>query len=78
MGKSSSADDAPLGLFLKLYFGLPQGPPGGTPEPEEASGGTGGGKEVHLHFHNAVYGFDDFQQQVAQGVRSAMYQGQYQ
>jgi hypothetical protein len=42
------------------------------------TGSGGGGKEVHLHFHNAVYGFDDFQQQIAQGVRSAMYQGQYQ
>jgi hypothetical protein len=41
-------------------------------------GGHRGGKEVHLHFHGAVYGMDDFQQQIAQGVRSAMYQGQYQ
>jgi hypothetical protein len=57
-------------------------PPGSsvTPAPmtNALTGGSGGGKEVHLHFHNAVYGFDDFQQQVAQGVRSAMYQGQYQ
>jgi hypothetical protein len=57
-------------------------PPGSsvTPAPMTSAltGGSGGGKEVHLHFHNAVYGMDDFQQQVAQGVRSAMYQGQYQ
>jgi hypothetical protein len=57
-------------------------PPGSsvTPAPmtNALTGGSGGGKEVHLHFHNAVYGLDDFQQQVAQGVRSAMYQGQYQ
>jgi hypothetical protein len=57
-------------------------PPGSsvTPAPmtNALTGGSSGGKEVHLHFHNAVYGMDDFQQQVAQGVRSAMYQGQYQ
>jgi hypothetical protein len=57
-------------------------PPGSSvrsaPMTNALTGGVGGGKEVHLHFHNAVYGFDDFQQQIAQGVRSAMYQGQYQ
>jgi hypothetical protein len=57
-------------------------PPGSSvrsaPMTSALTGGAGGGKEVHLHFHNAVYGFDDFQQQIAQGVRSAMYQGQYQ
>jgi hypothetical protein len=57
-------------------------PPGSSvrsaPMTSALLGSGGGGKEVHLHFHNAVYGFDDFQQQVAQGVRSAMYQGQYQ
>jgi hypothetical protein len=40
--------------------------------------GGGGGKEIHLHFHGGVYGFDDFQQQVSHAVRSAVYQGQYQ
>jgi hypothetical protein len=57
-------------------------PPGSGVTPSAMTnalvGGHRGGKEVHLHFHGAVYGFDDFQQQIAQGVRSAMYQGQYQ
>jgi hypothetical protein len=56
-------------------------PPGSsvTPAPmtNAITGNASGGKEVHLHFHNAVYGMDDFQQQVSQAVRSAVYQGQY-
>jgi hypothetical protein len=56
-------------------------PPGSsvTPAPmtNAITGNSHAGKEVHLHFHNAVYGMDDFQQQVSQAVRSAVYQGQY-